>query len=202
LSCKEILSGDYQIQFIFNSVQAIIFLNYFQGTFPVGQAATIGVDFMIKNVEINSEKIKLQIWDIAGQRRFRMITQLYYRRANAIIIVYDVSNQTSFDRLPDWLRELKQHINDKVVTILIGNKSDLTSSREIPYHIGEAFATRHNMKFIETSAKESENVEIIFNEIAQSLLKQANEMYPNKTGGYSLSERPSTAKITGNCCGT
>jgi len=58
------------------------------------------------------------------------------------------------------------------------------------------------MKFIETSAKESENVEIIFNEIAQSLLKQANEMYPNKTGGYSLSERPSTAKITGNCCGT
>ena len=83
-----------------------------------------------------------------------------------------------------------------------GNKCDLTTSREIPYHIGEAFAARHNMKFVETSAKESENVETIFTEIAQSLLKQANEMYPNKIGTHNLMEKPSTAKISGSCCGT
>jgi small GTP-binding protein len=158
---------------------------------------------MIKNVEINGEKIKLQIWDTAGQERFRTITQSYYRSANAIIIVYDVSNQPSFDRLPDWLRELKQHINDKVITILVGNKCDLVSSREIPYAIGQAFADRHNMKFVETSAKESENVEKIFNDIAEPLLKQANEMYPNKSNARVLLEKPTTAKISGmNCCST
>lgn len=87
------------------------------------------------------------------------------------------------------------------MTILVGNKCDLAQSREIPYQIGEAFAARHNMKFIETSAKESENVEMIFNEIAESLLKQADEMYPNKSGNHKLGEKPSTAKISSaNCC--
>lgn len=206
MPCPEILSGLKKfIELNPNRVNQNLSLIFtiFKGTFPVGQAATIGVDFMIKNVEINGEKIKLQIWDTAGQERFRTITQSYYRSANAIIIVYDVSNQPSFDRLPDWLRELKQHINDKVVTILVGNKSDLVSSREIPYAIGEAFAARHNMKFVETSAKESENVEKIFNEIAEPLLKQANEMYPNKSNARILLEKPATAKISGmSCCST
>lgn len=143
--------------------------------------------------------LKLQIWDTAGQERFRTITQSYYRSANAIIIVYDISNQPSFDRLPEWLRELKQHINDKVVTVLVGNKSDLTQNREIPYHIAESFAQRHNMKFIETSAKECENVEKIFIEIAQTLTKQANELYPSKSNNnLNLNDKPNIKPSS--CC--
>ncbi|CAF0799771.1 unnamed protein product [Brachionus calyciflorus] len=171
-----------------------------QGVFPIGQAATIGVDFLIKNLEINGDKIKLQIWDTAGQERFRTITQSYYRSANAIIIVYDVSNQPSFDRLPEWLRELKQHINEKVVVILVGNKCDLTEGREIPYHIGESFAQRHNMKFIETSAKESANVEQIFQELSTTLLKQANQIFEtNRKDTKTLKNDIQSNKIY-NCC--
>ena len=105
---------------MFNLGKTCLVRRFCQGVFPVGQAATIGVDFLIKTLDLNGDKIKLQIWDTAGQERFRTITQSYYRSANAIIIVYDVSNQPSFDRLPEWLRELRQHINDKVVTILVG----------------------------------------------------------------------------------
>ena len=101
--------------------------------FPPGQGATIGVDFMIKTVEIDGEKIKLQIWDTAGQERFRSITQVdvylnlldlvevvtifvqsYYRSAHALILVYDVSNQPTFDCCPDWLREIEEYASPKV----------------------------------------------------------------------------------------
>ncbi|RNA09299.1 ras-related Rab-30 [Brachionus plicatilis] len=171
-----------------------------QGVYPIGQAATIGVDFMIKNMEIKGERIKLQIWDTAGQERFRTITQSYYRSANAIIIVYDISNQPSFDRLPEWLRELRQHINDRVTLILVGNKSDLTESREIPYHIGELFAQRHNMRFIETSAKESANVEQIFTELTETLLKQANEYLDTRKNDTKVLRDDVNSTKMFNCC--
>ncbi len=112
-----------------------------------------------------------------------------------------MSNQPSFDKLPDWLRELKQHINDKVITVLIGNKNDLTESREIPCHIGEQFAQRHNMKFIETSAKNS-NVDHIFYDIAEKLTKQANELYSSKSSSDTKKlsqDKLNTQKVT-NCC--
>lgn len=118
--------------------------------------------------------------------------------------MYDVSNQPSFDKLPDWLRELKQHINDRVITVLVGNKNDLTESREIPYHIAESFAQRHNMQFVETSAKNSENVENIFIDIAKTLTKQANELYSTRgsgTGGQKLTDgSPNTQPVNGSCC--
>ncbi len=122
--------------------------------------------------------------------------------------MYDVSNQPSFDKLPDWLRELKQHINDKVITVLVGNKNDLTESREIPAHIADSFAQRHGMRFVETSAKNSQNVEQIFYEIAETLTRQANELYSsNKSGqaagGQKLTDKNLNAeKVGAGCCST
>jgi len=143
-----------------------------QGMFPPGQGATIGVDFMIKTVEIEGEKIKLQIWDTAGQERFRSITQSYYRSAHALILVYDVSNQPTFDCCPEWLREIEEYASPKVLKVLVGNKID-REDREIPTEVGEEFSQRHGMYFLETSAKASDNVERLFTEIAQDLLQQA-----------------------------
>lgn len=176
---------------------------YCQGVFPVAQSATIGVDFMIKTIDVNGEQIKLQIWDTAGQERFRTITQSYYRSANAIVIVYDIGNQPSFDRLVDWMRELKQHINDRVILFLVGNKCDLNvDEREIPLHIGAQFAQRFNMKFIETSAKESKNVEKIFKDIAELLTIQARELSGHnsmtiKNQSISLETTKTTSTL---CC--
>nr|CAI5850069.1 unnamed protein product [Callosobruchus analis] len=145
-----------------------------QGLFPPGQGATIGVDFMIKTVEVGNEKVKLQIWDTAGQERFRSITQSYYRSAHALILVYDISCQPTFDCLPDWLREIEEYASSKVLRVLwllfVGNKID-REDREIPTHVGEEFADRHNMYFLETSAKESDNVERLFMQIAEDLMK-------------------------------
>ncbi|CAB4062125.1 RAB30 [Lepeophtheirus salmonis] len=106
---------------------------------------------------IQGEKIKLQIWDTAGQERFRSITQSYYRSAHALILVFDVSNQPTFDSL---------------LKVLVGNKTD-RDDREIPEEIGEDFAQRYSMYYLETSAKSCDNVERLFVEIAQELLQQA-----------------------------
>ncbi|CAG7784800.1 unnamed protein product [Allacma fusca] len=175
-----------------------------QGLFPPGQGATIGVDFMIKTVDINGEKVKLQIWDTAGQERFRSITQSYYRSAHALILVYDVSSQPTFDCLPDWLREIEEYANVKVLRVLVGNKTD-REDREIPTYVGEDFASRNNMYFMETSAKEADNVEKLFMEIAHALIEQAKVREPvSKYEGspgqaLNLNNRPQTASNE-NCC--
>lgn len=114
--------------------------------------------------------LQLQIWDTAGQERFRSITQSYYRSAHALILVYDISCQPTFDCLPDWLREIEEYASNKVLRILVGNKID-REDREIPTHVGEDFAQRHGMYFLETSAKEAENVERLFMEIAAELME-------------------------------
>ncbi|ODN03835.1 Ras-related protein Rab-30 [Orchesella cincta] len=174
-----------------------------QGLFPPGQGATIGVDFMIKTVDINGEKVKLQIWDTAGQERFRSITQSYYRSAHALILVYDVSSQPSFDCLPDWLREIEEYANAKVLRVLVGNKTD-REDREIPTYVGEDFAQRNNMYFMETSAKEADNVEKLFMEIAHALIEQAKarEPVPEYKGnpGQSVTLNHRTPSTTSDSC--
>lgn len=152
-----------------------------QGLFPPGQGATIGVDFLIKTVEVDGEKVKLQIWDTAGQERFRSITQSYYRSAHALILVYDISCQPTFDCLPDWLREIEQYASPKVLRALVGNKID-REDREIPTHIGEEFARRSDMYFVETSAKEADNVDKLFTEIAVRLTAEARATHARYSG--------------------
>ncbi|CAH2055925.1 unnamed protein product, partial [Iphiclides podalirius] len=171
-----------------------------QGLFPPGQGATIGVDFMIKTVEVDGEKVKLQIWDTAGQERFRSITQSYYRSAHALILVYDISCQPTFDCLPDWLREIEEYANVKVLRILVGNKTD-REDREIPRHIGEDFAQRHGMYFLETSAKEAENVERLFMEIAVELMEQAKcKELPKYDGSLGSINGKTTSVGDSSCC--
>lgn len=184
-----------------------------QGLFPPGQGATIGVDFMIKTVEVDGERIKLQIWDTAGQERFRSITQSYYRSAHALILVYDITCQPTFDSCPDWLREIQEYANSKVLKILVGNKTD-RDDREVPSDIGEEFAKQHDMYFLETSAKQADNVERLFYEIAAELIAQARstQRQDGVTGSSTGTDGKSghianlSAKATDylaqhNCCG-
>ncbi|XP_076446199.1 ras-related protein Rab-30-like [Babylonia areolata] len=176
---------------------------YTKGFFPPGQMATIGVDFMIKTVEIDGDKVKLQIWDTAGQERFRSITQSYYRSANALILVYDVCSQQSYESLPNWIHEIELYAGTKVLTFLVGNKIDQTDKREIPTHIGREFAERYEMRFLETSAKEADNVERLFTSIAYQLTAQARdlELRPEQqgtmiTGGSTpITNTPSCCKL-------
>lgn len=167
---------------------------------------------MIKTVEVEGERVKLQIWDTAGQERFRSITQSYYRSAHALILVYDITCQPTFDCCPDWLREIQEYANSKVLKILVGNKTD-RDDREVPADIGEEFAKQHDMYFLETSAKQADNVERLFYEIAAELIAQArstqrqdgvpaNGQGTTASGGHisNLSATASQYLAQHNCC--
>jgi len=124
--------------------------------------STIGVDFKIKTIDIGGKTVKLQIWDTAGQEKFRTITSTYYRGAHGIAIVYDVTDLTSFNHLNMWLQEIERSAKDSVSKIIIGNKSDMTSKRVVETSSGKEFADKLGIPFLETSAKNATNVEQAF----------------------------------------
>lgn len=120
---------------------------------------TIGVEFGSRTVEINEKKIKLQIWDTAGQESFKSITRSYYRGAAGALLVYDITRKETFNHLTSWLEEVRQNGNPDIMFMLIGNKADLDSRRQVSTEEGERFAKENGLIFLETSAKTSFNVE-------------------------------------------
>eukprot|EP01084_Bolivina_argentea_P280433 479597_1 len=134
---------------------------------------TIGIEFEVKLIKINNEKIKLQCWDTVGQESFRSITRSYYRDAACALLVYDITNRNTFLHVQDWLNELKSFsANDQIVIMIVGNKSDLVHQRQVTYKEGETFAKQNGLLFIETSAKLLINVDDAF-------IIPANEIYWN-----------------------
>src|SRR6056300_1609923 len=123
----------------------------------------------IRTIELDGKTIKLQIWDTAGQERFRTITSSYYRGAHGIIVVYDVTDNESFNNVKQWLHEIDRYANENVNKLLVGNKSDLTSQKVVDYATAKAFADEIGIPFIETSAKNPTNVE-------QAFMTMANEI--------------------------
>jgi len=121
-------------------------------------------------MEVKGRKVKLSIWDTAGQERFRTITSSYYRGAQGIILVYDVSNRESFEALPRWYSELETYVSSSVVKIVVGNKVDKEFSRQVSTSEGQAFATRMSSLFIEASAKTSVGVREAFQEVVERIL--------------------------------
>jgi len=133
-------------------------------------SATIGVDFRVSKMEVDGRKVKLSIWDTAGQERFRTITSSYYRGAQGIILVYDVSNRESFEALPKWFSELETYVSQDVVKILVGNKLDKEYSRAVTEEEGHAFAERMGTLFVEASAKTNINVQIAFKDVVKRII--------------------------------
>lgn len=141
------------------------------GRFTESCDPTVGVDFFAKIIEIrNGIRIKLQLWDTAGQEKFRSITRSYYRNSVGALLVYDITKRSSFEHLVDWLFEVRRHIEpSKAVYQVVACKTDLLDEREIPADEGKAFADFYNIKFIETSAKHHENIDLSFRTIAEDI---------------------------------
>ncbi|KAK9289975.1 hypothetical protein L1049_008137 [Liquidambar formosana] len=166
LSFKVLLIGDsgvgkssLLVSFISNSVD--------------GLAPTIGVDFKIKLLTVGGKRLKLTIWDTAGQERFRTLTGSYYRGAQGIILVYDVTRRETFTNLSDvWAKELELYsTNQNCVKMLVGNKVDRDSERAVSREEGIALAKEHGCLFLECSAKTRENVEKCFEELALKIME-------------------------------
>lgn len=131
--------------------------------------STIGVEFQTQKMVIDGKEIKAQIWDTAGQERFRAVTSAYYRGAVGALIVYDISRRQTFENVSRWLNELNTHSDMNVVTILVGNKSDLKDSREVSMEEGKALAEVEDLFFMETSALDSSNVAAAFQTVVKEI---------------------------------
>ena len=132
---------------------------FVRDVFEEDQTPTLGVEFMSKIITREKRRIELQLWDTAGQELFRSVTRGYYRGSIGAFIVYDITNRLSFENVERWLQDLKNTAREDVVIVLIGNKSDLSSHREVSTEDASSFASERNLLFFETSAKTGENVE-------------------------------------------
>ncbi|KAL3820812.1 hypothetical protein ACJIZ3_006717 [Penstemon smallii] len=131
--------------------------------------STIGVEFQTQKIDIKGKEVKAQIWDTAGQERFRAVTSAYYRGAVGALVVYDVSRRQTFDSIGRWLNELQTYSDMNVVTILVGNKSDLKDAREVTTAEGKSLAEAQGLFFIETSALDSSNVAAAFQTVVKEI---------------------------------
>ncbi|KAK8967187.1 Ras-related protein RABE1a [Platanthera guangdongensis] len=156
--------------------KSCLLLRFSDGSFTTSFITTIGIDFKIRTIELDGKRIKLQIWDTAGQERFRTITTAYYRGAMGILLVYDVTDESSFNNIRNWIRNIEQHASDNVNKILVGNKADMDESkRAVPTSKGQALADEYGIKFFETSAKTNLNVEHVFFSIARDIKQRLAE---------------------------
>jgi len=198
--------------------KSCLLLRYTDNRFHQQHDLTIGVEFGSRMINIDNKDIKLQIWDTAGQESFRSITRSYYRGAAGALLVYDITRRETFNHLTSWLDDARQHSSSEMTIMLIGNKSDLESKREVSIQDGELFAKENGLIFLETSAKTSDNVERAFRDTAEKIYQKiqdgvfdvTNENFGIKVGTSTQSQAsrsdtaPAAAKSGGGggggCC--
>ena len=188
---KVLLLGDTDVG------KSSLILRYTEETFNSKLVNSIGVDFKMKKKEIDGKIIKVQIWDTAGHERFRSITYSYYRGANAIIIVFDITDKKSFLSITEWLKQIEKHAKENVFKFLVGNKSDLAEERKVTFEEAKEYADEHELPYIETSAKEGININELFESSIKSFL--SNNKYIGGDKNIKLNNQSTTSEKN-KCC--
>mmetsp|Transcript_19805 Transcript_19805/g.58827 ORF Transcript_19805/g.58827 Transcript_19805/m.58827 type:complete len:214 (-) Transcript_19805:1210-1851(-) len=175
--------------------KSCLLLRFSEDSFTSSFITTIGIDFKIKQLLLDDKWVKLQIWDTAGQERFRTITSAYYRGAMGILLVYDITDEASFNNIRSWMKNIEEHASDGVNKILVGNKSDMAEERRaVPASVAQALADEYNIQFFETSAKEDINVEEVFAAIAKDVMARQQQQQQVQQAGDDI--MPLTASLT------
>ncbi|KAH8117267.1 GTP-binding protein ypt1 [Phellopilus nigrolimitatus] len=184
--------------------KSCLLLRFADDTYTESYISTIGVDFKIRTIELDGKTVKLQIWDTAGQERFRTITSSYYRGAHGIIVVYDVTDNDTYQNVKQWLQEIDRYASEGVNKLLVGNKSDLASKKVVEYSLANEFAKTLGIPFLETSAKTAVNVEQAFLTMAREIKERMGSTPVTATGkpseikfGKGESLQPETGS---GCC--
>ncbi len=186
---KILLLGD-------SSVGKTCFLmRYIDNTFQDIHMSTIGLDYKLKNVQLeNGKMVKIQLWDTAGQDRFRSITKNYYKGAHGIILIYDITENKTFENVKNWMNQIKEEVSDKVTIVLVGNKIDVEEHRKVKTEQGESMAKDFGIMFFECSAKTGENINGIFNSLVR---KVVDNFAKSAESGQKLKNKKKKGK---GCC--
>lgn len=161
-------------------------LRFVKGQFHEFQESTIGAAFLTQTVCLDDTTVKFEIWDTAGQERYHSLAPMYYRGAQAAIVVYDITNTDTFARAKNWVKELQRQASPNIVIALAGNKADIANKRAVELQEAQTYADDNSLLFMETSAKTAMNVNEIFMAIAKKLPKNEAQ------GGAGTGGRPRT----------
>ena len=187
---KILLLGDWSVG------KTCFLMRYTENTFNDIHLSTIGVDFKLKIIKLdNGEEIKIQIWDTAGQDRYRTITKSYIRGAHGIILIYDVTSRKSFEGIQSWVKQIKDQVSSKVCVALVANKID-KEKREVSPEEGIKLGKEIDYPFYESSAKEGKNI----NECFDNLIKQIYLNYGTTTSMNDTSKLSDSNIEKRKCC--
>ncbi|XP_036409762.1 ras-related protein Rab-3B-like [Megalops cyprinoides] len=176
---------------------------YADDCFSTSFVSTVGIDFKVKTIYRHDKRIKLQIWDTAGQERYRTITTAYYRGAMGFILMYDITNVDSFNAVQDWATQVKTYSWDNAQIVLVGNKCDLEGERAVSAEKGSHLAEQLGFEYFEASAKESINVQLVFERLVDIIcakMAESADADPSMTTGAKntrLTDKP--PEIPQNC---
>ena len=199
LTLKLLIIGDSRVG------KTSLLLNYVEKIFPEAHISTLGVEYKEKEIIKDNYIIRLQIWDTAGEERFRSITKSIYRNANGILFVCDITNRESFKNIKNWIKDA-DNVDKDIKGIIIGNKIDLDNERVVSVEDLEEIGKKYNMPFIEASAKTGMNVSKCFEVLIDELFKNKNadeikEEYLRKNkNDLSISTKKTNVKEKGGCC--
>ncbi|KCV69358.1 Ras-like protein Rab-5A, variant [Fonticula alba] len=163
---KLVLLGDSSVG------KSSLALRFVRGQFQEFQESTIGAAFMTQSVQCSDgTTVKFEIWDTAGQERYHSLAPMYYRGAHCAVVVYDISDASTFTRAKSWVRELQRQAPPNIIIALAGNKLDLSHSRQVSEEEASAYAAENKLLFVEASAKTDANVKLIFTRVAEAIPK-------------------------------
>ena len=205
------MSADYIIKLLTLGETEVgktsIVLRYSDDKFHDNKIATIGIDFKIKIIKKGDKKIKVSIYDTAGQERFKNIVKHYYKGANGVLLIYDITKRDTFEKLEFWLEDLKENSDNlnNLFIYLIGNKNDLEERREVDFEEANKFAKEKNIPYIEVSAKTGNNIKKLFDEMIKGTLTKiiTNEKKENNLSNsinLSFLENEETSSKNKMCC--
>ena len=189
-----------------------ILSRYVKDEFSSNSKSTVGVELGIKFLKIKNTKTKIQIWDTAGQERYRAITSSYFKGSNGCFIVYDITNEASFNNIENWYEQIQKETSSDLPILLVGNKCDLEDERKVPIEKGKEKAKNLNCAFFETSALKKINIDKIFEELVNNIYEKTggnkndddiNIELIKDDKGISLNDDKNDEKGSkkGGCCG-